>query len=127
MSISGRRAIPWALGLVLAAILVGGFAGEAAADVYKGTITFQSVPSANITITVVPGVSAGYVVTFLGITIDSGGVAATVNGSTVTGTIFSNNFLPCNFSGTVNGPTATLNLDPASCGGPGLIVVTRVA
>jgi hypothetical protein len=127
MPIARERVIPWMLGLALVAAIVGGFAGDAIADVYSGTLSFQGLPSANITITVIPNAGASYNTTFLGIPFDSGSLTAFVNGSRVTGALISNQFRPCLFAGTINGPTATLNLDPASCGGPGVLVVTRVA
>lgn len=115
------------LGLALVAALVGGFAGDAIADVYSGSLSFQGLPSGNITITVIPNVGASYITTFLGLIFDSGSLTAFVNGSSVTGALISNQFSPCLFAGTINGPTATLNLDPASCGGPGVLTVTRIA
>lgn len=127
MPIARERVIPWMLGLALVAALVGGFAGDAIADTYSGTLSFQGLPSANITITVIPNVGASYTTTFLGYIFDSGSLTATVNGSSVTGALISTQFSPCLFAGTINGPTATLNLDPASCGGGGVLVVTRVA
>ena len=81
MPISERRVVPWMLRFALVAALVGGFAGEAAADVYSGTLTFQGLPSANITITVIPGGGATYTTTFLGRQFDSGALVASVNGS----------------------------------------------
>jgi hypothetical protein len=115
--------------LVIALVtgLVVGFAGEASADVYSGTLTFQGLPSANITITVIPNGGATYTTTFLGVPFDFGSLAAFVNGSSVNGVLISNRFQPCRFAGTINGPTATLNLDPGSCGGAGVLIVTRVA
>jgi hypothetical protein len=127
MRILGERVLPRVLSLALVAIVIGGFAGEAAADVYSGTLTFQGLPPANITITVIPGGGATYTTTFLGRPFDSGAVAAFVNGSSVSGSLISNKYVPCLFTGTINGPTATLNLDPNSCGGPGLLIVTRIA
>jgi hypothetical protein len=55
MSILWKRWTLWVFVLAVVSIVVGGFAGEAAADVYAGTLTFQGLPSANITITVLPG------------------------------------------------------------------------
>ena len=66
MPISARRVVPWMLRFALAAVLVAGFAGEASADIYSGTLTFQGLPSANITITVTPGAGATYTTTLFG-------------------------------------------------------------
>jgi hypothetical protein len=106
-------------------LVVGGFSGEASAQVFRGTMTFQGLPSLDIVLTIVPGGPATYVASFSGFVVDTGFVTASVAGSAVVGVIISNNFLPCNFQGTYDGTTAILNLDRVSCGGPGVVVLTR--
>jgi hypothetical protein len=125
MRILSTRAAFWVLVIAALVIAIVGVNTEAEAQVYTGTLTFQGLLPANITIVVIPGAGARYSTSFLGRPFDTGALSATVAGSSVTGVLISDRFLPCVFAGTMSGPTATLNLDPGTCGGPGLLVVTR--
>lgn len=129
MPVTPRRIVQCALGLALVGIAVLGVSSNAEAQVYKGTLQFNSSPFVfNITVTIQPAAAALYQVTFLNRHIDSGFLAASVNGSSVVGYIQSSDvtIAQCKFAGNYDGTTAILQLDPGSCGGGGgLIVLTR--
>jgi hypothetical protein len=125
MPVLPKRALLGVFVLAVVFLVVGGLSGEASAQVYRGTITFQGAPPFDLTVTVVPGGPAPYVVRFGNRVLDAGVVTANVAGTAVVGTIHSNLFLPCIFEGTYDGITATLNLDAASCGLPGVAILTR--
>jgi hypothetical protein len=108
---------------------VAGGAGEAAAQVYQGTLQFNSLPPLDLTVTLHPGGPATYTANFLGRNIDFGILVASVNGSSVVGFVQSTKFgvRQCNFQGTYDGTTAILTLEATSCGDGGTVVLTRKA
>jgi hypothetical protein len=117
----------WMFALAVVVVAVAGVTGEAAAQTFQGTIDFDSLPPLPMTVTLVPGGPAQYTIR-IGRVTDRGFVVASVNGSSVIGffqTTFFPNVSPCGFQGTFDGTTATLALDPFSCGGGGVITLTR--
>lgn len=130
MPLLSRRAM-WLFVVVVVALAVAGISREASAQVYQGTLTSPEFPgvAVNITVTLHPGGPATYTLSYFGVQIDSGILIANVAGSSVNGYIQSSDPTvgPCFFTGTVNGPGATLTLEPVTCGGSGTIILTRVA
>jgi hypothetical protein len=125
MAVLSTRALVVVFTLASAILALGGLSHEAEAQVYRGTITFQGLPSADLTVTVAPSGSASYRIDSFGSPVDAGALTANVTGSTVVGTIISNSFDPCQFQGTYDGTTAILTLDPSTCGLPGTATLTR--
>ncbi len=81
-----------------------------------------------------PGVSASFEWRFRNIQIFTGPLAATVSGSTVTGTMFPTGGVatqqglccrPCNFRGTIVGNRVDGTVDPVSCGGEGSFTLVK--
>ena len=132
MTARSRRALPWLFGSVIVALAVAGLSSEASAQVFQGTFTSPDFPgvAVDMTVTLQPGGPAIVVRSFRGRRIDIGIMVAGVNGSSVSGFVQATSPRPtrqCFFSGTYNGTTAILELEPVSCGGPGTITLTRAA
>ena len=138
MSISaGRiRMSLWGVIVVLVVVLLafaGGLSPAAAVDRWVGTITIEGVPVA-FTVLVNPGVSASWEWRVRGVQVASGFLAASVNGSQVTGTLFTTGGAifepgvccrPCNFSGTIAGNVAQGTFDAVSCDGSASWVLVK--
>lgn len=128
MSILPKRAILWVFLLAVVIVAVAGITGEAAAQVFRGPLDFDTLPALTMTVTLIPGGPALYQIDLGGFT-DSGFVVASVFGSSVIG-FFQSTVLAvrqCNFQGFYDGTTAFLTLDPGSCGGGGTLTLTRIA
>ena len=123
-----KRAILLVFVLAVVSIAVAGFTSDADAQVLKGSLKFNASPIVfNLTVTLQPGGPALYKVSYLGRTIDTGILVASVNGFSVSGFVQSSNVRvrPCFFQGTYDGTTASLQLDEASCGdGGGIVLVS---
>jgi hypothetical protein len=126
---SFKRPMLWMFALAIVIFGIAGGAGEAAAQVYTGTLQFNSLPALNLTVTLHPGGPATYTATFNGRTIDFGFIVASVAGNSVAGFQQSTRFAvrQCNFQGTYDGTTAVLFLDPVSCGDGGTVTLTRTS
>jgi hypothetical protein len=129
MQVPSRRAKVLLFVLVAIFVAFAGFAGDADAQVYRGTLKFDSSPFVfDVTLTLQPGGPALYRLDFLGRTIDTGILVASVNGSSVSGFIQTSQpgIAQCFFAGTYDGTTVSLRLDVRSCGDGGTVLLTRV-
>jgi hypothetical protein len=115
----------------------GGLSPAEATDRWVGTLVASanglSAPFVFIVL-VNPGVSASFEWRFQNAQILTGGLAATVSGSTVTGTMFPTGGVaaqqalccrPCNFRGAIVGNRVDGTLDPVSCGGEGTFFLVK--
>lgn len=130
MPVLPRHLIPWVFILTVVIVGVVGFSGEAVAQVYQGPLSFEGLPTVTITLTLHPGGPATYRMDFAGRIVDTGIFVAFVSGSSVRGFVQSNQpccNAPCFFQGNYDGTTATLVLDPVTCGAAGTLTLTRIA
>lgn len=126
------RVFPWLFAIVIVILAVAGITSEVSAQVFRGTLTSPEFSGlvVDVTVTLQPGGPAIIARSFRGRPIDIGILVASVSGSFVSGFVQATNPRPsnqCFFTGTYDGTTVILNLDPISCGGPGTITLTRVA
>lgn len=131
MPILPKRASLSVFVLAIATVAVMGFGREAQAQVFQGSLDFVTLPPLTMTVTINPSGPASYQISLVtGRVIDRGFLAASVNGSSVSG-FFQSTTLPvrpCEFRGTLNGPVANLTLDEPTCGGGGgTLILTRIA
>lgn len=126
-----RRAILWAFLFAVVVVAVAGFAQEATAQVYRGTLVSPVLPGiVDVTVIVQPGGPASMLFAFSGRVFATGILVANVAGSSVFGFWQLTAPIPsrqCFFQGTYDGTTAILTLEPISCGAPGTITLSRAA
>ena len=129
MPVSSKRAILWVFVLAVVSVAVAGFTGEAAAQVFQGPLDFTSLPPVTMTVTLQPSGPALYRMSLGGRVFDTGILTATVSGSVVAGFFQSSDptVAPCFFQGNYNGTTASLALEPGTCGDTGTLTLTRIS
>jgi hypothetical protein len=129
MLVLPKRAILWVFVLAVVTIAVAALTGEAAAQVYQGPLDFSSLPPVTMTVTLQPFGPALYRMSLGSATFDTGILTATVSGSFVAGYFQSSDptVAPCFFQGNYDGTTATLALEPATCGDTGTLTLTRIS
>lgn len=114
--------------IIFAGVLDGGLSRTEALDRWVGTAVVSAsgqTAAFDFIVLVDPGRSASFEWRFRNVQVFSGPLAATVFGSTVTGTLFPVGGLatrldstccrPCNFSGTIVGNRVDGTFDPVSC------------
>jgi hypothetical protein len=140
MSSHARRALMrrWWLAIIFVIFMLavdGEVSRSEALDRWAGTAQVSagglSAPF-DFIVLVNPGVGASWEWKFLGVSIMSGPLAATVNGSKVEGTAFvtggaafTPGIPPCNFTGTIAGNRVDGAFDPVSCGGTGTFFLIK--
>jgi hypothetical protein len=116
--------------VVLFLVVDGSVSKSEAADRWVGTAVISASGTTipvDFIVLVNPGVSASWEWKYFGVHVLGGALAATVNGSRVTGTLFTSDALvaPCNFSGTINGNHVDGTFDSNSCGGNGTFFLNK--
>ena len=131
-----RHARMWLGWFVVASALVmlavdGEVSRTEALDRWVGTLTISAngvTAVLDFIVVIDPGTSASFEWRFRGVLLASGPLSATVSGSYVSGTMYFTGGLitqtpgccvPCNFTGTIAGNSASGTGDPTTCGADG--------
>jgi hypothetical protein len=143
MRLSVKQVVTFSQGLVVVALIIvamGGLSASAAPDLFVGTATATApefpglVITFNFNVDVQPG-NVTWEWRFRNVQVESGVLSASVNGSTVSGTLSilggaaTQSGLccrPCNFTGVISGNQVDGRFDEVSCGGSGTFHLVRL-